>query len=46
MEIYNEKLKKIYIYIRIYIISPGILLRMENVSGKLCRENQNTFYVQ
>jgi hypothetical protein len=28
------------------IIFRSILLRMKNVSGKSCRENQNTFYVR
>jgi len=28
------------------IISRSILLRMRKVSGKICRENQNTFSVQ
>jgi len=28
------------------IISRSGLLRMEDVSDKSCRENQNTFYVQ
>ena len=28
------------------IVSCCILLRMRNVSGKNCRENENTFYIQ
>jgi hypothetical protein len=28
------------------IISRPVLLRMRNVSGKICRKNQNTFCVQ
>ena len=28
------------------IISQWILHRMINVSGRICNENQNTFYVQ
>ena len=28
------------------VISHSFLLRMRNVSGKSCRENQNTFYAQ
>ena len=27
-------------------VSRAILLRMRNVSDKICRENQNTFHVQ
>jgi len=35
--------KPIYIF---FIISRSVLLRMQNVSDKSCRENQNTFYFQ
>jgi len=28
-----------------YIISRSVLLRMRNVSDKICRENQNTHFV-
>ena len=30
----------------IYLISSQILLKMRNVSDKVCRENWNTLYVQ
>jgi len=29
-----------------FMISDRIILRIGNVSGESCRENQNTFYVQ
>jgi hypothetical protein len=29
-----------------FIISRSVLLRMRNASGKRCRENRNTFYIQ
>ena len=29
-----------------FIVSRSVLLRMRNVSEEICKENQNTFYLQ
>ena len=29
-----------------FMISLWIILRMRNISDKICKENQNTFYIQ
>ena len=42
---YFEYFSKIYIESTFVTVSRSILLRLRNVSGKSCRENQNTHFV-